>query len=311
MAKALFDNKKIAVLFGGQSAERSVSLNSGNAVLKALQTAGVNAVGVDVPTHDLAQALLEQKIEHCFIALHGGAGENGTVQALLNSLQIGFTGSDVLGCALAMDKQRTKLLWQGANISTAPFIMVDSDSSWQEVEKHLGEKVMIKPACEGSSIGMSVVESAEEFKQAVTTALEFDSNILAEKWLSGNEYTIALLGEKALPVVQTKTTHRFYDFQAKYESNDTQYLCPCDLDDGTTQKLQQQALAAFKILGCAGWGRIDVMADNDQFYFLEANTAPGMTEHSLVPMAAKEAGLSFEQLVLEVLQASMGEQSVS
>lgn len=311
MTKALFDSKKIAVLFGGESAERSVSLNSGQAVLQALQKAGANVVGIDVPTNELAQALLDQNIEHCFIALHGGAGEDGTVQALLKSLQIGFTGSDVLGCALAMDKQRTKLLWQGANVSTAPFMMVDQASTWQDITQALGVKVMIKPACEGSSIGMSVVESEQEFEQAVKTALQFDSNILAEKWLSGNEYTIALLGDKALPIVQTKTDHRFYDFQAKYESNDTQYLCPCDLDEATSAKLQKQALAAFSVLGCSGWGRVDVMADGDSFYFLEANTAPGMTTHSLVPMAAKANGLSFEQLVLEVLRLSMGDIHVS
>jgi D-alanine-D-alanine ligase len=310
---SLFKNKKIALLYGGESSEREVSLSSGAAVQQALEALGLSVVAIDVKIATLAEQLLREKIEHCFIALHGGFGEDGTVQALLNSLGISYTGSNVLGCALAMDKQRTKLLWQGAGIATAAFVSVDAASKWADVSASIGSKMMIKPACEGSSIGMSLVENEAEFNEAMALALRYDTDVIAEKWISGNEYTVAILGDVALPMIRLKTDHRFYDYEAKYQSNDTQYICPCGLDEKVEQEIQQQALQAFKLLGCSGWGRVDVMTEADgSYYFLEANTVPGMTDHSLVPMAAKATGKNFTQLVAEILALSMaGENHVA
>lgn len=296
---------KVAVLYGGESSERAVSLKSGEAILAAFKRQGVEVVAIDCTLKNLAQRLQSHEIEHCFIALHGGAGEDGTVQAVLQSLGISYTGSGMLGCAIAMDKHKTKLLWQGAGIKTAAFMKVNRQTSWQEVSQRLGTMFMIKPAHEGSSIGMSKVENAEQFEKAMSLALQYDGEIIAEKWLAGSEYTIAILGDKALPIIKLCTDHRFYDFEAKYESDDTQYLCPCGLDEHTEARIQQEALTAFKALGCSGWGRIDVMQDDKgEFYFLEANTVPGMTDHSLVPMAAKATGIGFDDLVTTILQQS-------
>ena len=297
--------KKLALLYGGESSERSISLKSGKVVLQALASLELSVTNIDVVMATLADDLRIHNIEHCFIALHGGTGEDGTVQALLQSMNIGFTGSGMLGCAIAMDKRRTKFLWQGAAIPTAVFVKVDNNTLWRDVEPVLGHEMMIKPASEGSSIGMSLVTSESDFIDAMALALSFDAEVIAEKWISGGEYTVAILGDRALPIVQLKTDHDFYDFEAKYESNTTQYLCPCDLNDAMQQKIQQSALEAFQVLGCSGWGRIDVMLEGDEFYFLEVNTVPGMTDHSLVPMAAKAAGMSFEALIAEILHLSV------
>ena len=298
----------IAVLFGGESSERPVSLNSGAAVLQAFAALGQEVVPLDVKTADLADAIKQHNIKHCFIALHGGDGEDGTVQAILRSLGVTFTGSDTLGCAIAMDKQRTKLVWQGAGIPTANFVAVDAQSTWADVSGLLGTKMMIKPSNEGSSIGMSLVDSAASFVSAMTLALQYDCDVIAERWLSGKEYTVAILGEQVLPMIrlQPAATAAFYDYHAKYQSNDTQYLCPCGLPPEREQAIGRVALQAFKLVGCKGWGRIDVMEDGDgQFYLLEANTAPGMTDHSLVPMAAKAVGLSFPALVATIFNLSV------
>lgn len=297
---------RIAVLFGGESAEREVSLVSGKAVIDAFGRLGIDVSPLDVKTAELPAVIREQAIRHCFIALHGGAGENGQVQALMQSLGVSYTGSGVLGCAIAMDKHRTKLLWKGAGIPTADFVVIDENSVWEDVQKNLGNKMMMKPSNEGSSIGMSLVDSESSFYEAVRLARKYDMDVIAEKWIAGAEYTVAILGDQVLPMIRLETENRFYDYEAKYISNDTRYLCPCGLSVADESFVQALALKAFRLLGCQGWGRIDVMRDTDgQFYLLEANTVPGMTSHSLVPMAAAAMGFSFEDLVATIFNQSL------
>lgn len=297
---------KVALLYGGDSSEREVSLKSGAAVLNALKALGVDVVAIDCQFKQLAEQLKTHNIRHVFNILHGGYGENGQLQALLESMGISYTGSSVLACAVAMDKYRSKLLWRGAGLPTADFVLLQPDSQWQEVAAKLGNKMMIKPANEGSSIGMAVAENAEEFEQALAEAFRYDKVVIAEKWLDGAEFTVAILADKALPLIRLETDSRFYDYQAKYVSNETRYICPCGLPAEVEQQVQAIALQAFEVLGCKGWGRIDVMQDSKgDFYLLEANTVPGMTDHSLVPMAAKAAGLNFENLVAEIFKHSL------
>lgn len=296
----------IAVLLGGESSEREVSLNSGQAIIRAFERLGQTVIALDVPTCELAAAIAEHDIKHCFIALHGGDGEDGTVQALLKSLNVSFTGSHQLGCALAMDKYRTKLLWQGAGIPTALFMAVDTNSQWDDVVTHLGSKMMIKPANEGSSIGMAIVDSEAGFQKAVADAQAYGTDVIAETWLEGNEYTVAILADKALPMIRLETDNAFYDYEAKYQSNDTRYIHPCGLSEEKETLIQQISKKAFDLLGCNAWGRIDVMEDaGGNFYLLEANTVPGMTDHSLVPMAAQAAGMGFDELVAEIFNLSL------
>ncbi|MCK5880762.1 MAG: D-alanine--D-alanine ligase [Sinobacterium sp.] len=296
----------IAVLFGGESSEREVSLNSGKAVVEAFKALNIDVLAVDVQMKSLHSVLLQENIKHCFIALHGGSGEDGTVQALLASLGITYTGSNLLGCAIAMDKEKTKLLWAGAGISTANFVTVAADDNWASVSRAVGNKFMIKPANEGSSIGMSIVDDAVSFNLAIEKTKQFDSAVIAERWIDGPEYTVAILAGEALPIIGMKTEHDFYDYDAKYQSADTQYICPCGLNEEVENSIKEKAVEAFNVLACSGWGRVDVMIDADkQFYFLEANTVPGMTSHSLVPMAAKAVGKTFETLVAEILLLSL------
>lgn len=296
----------IAVLFGGESSEREISLESGRAVINAFIKLGIDVVELDVKTHELADAVKDNDIQYCFIALHGGDGENGHVQAILESLGVKYTGSGVLGCAIAMDKQRTKLLWKGADIPTADFLLVDADTQWQDVNAKLGNKMMLKPSSEGSSIGMSIVDSKESFEKAVEFALQYDSDVIAEKWIEGEEYTVAILGGEALPLIRLQTNNSFYDYEAKYQSDETQYICPCGLSAEEEAYVQDVSIKAFSLLGCSDWGRVDVMRDADgKFYLLEANTVPGMTSHSLVPMAAAEKGLSFEELISDIFNLSL------
>jgi len=296
----------IAVLYGGESSEREVSLKSGEAVINAFAELGVAVEPIDVALKDLQQCLSSKNIKHCFIALHGGAGEDGTIQALLESMDVTYTGSSMLGCAIAMDKARTKLLWQGAGIATANFMTVDENTPWLDVSEKLGSKFMMKPANEGSSIGMSVVENEADYQQALKLASQYEGDVIAERWIDGPEYTVAIVDGIALPMVRMKTDNQFYDYQAKYESNSTQYICPCGLSAELELQIQQDALQAFELLACSGWGRIDVMLDADgQYYFLEANTVPGMTSHSLVPMAAKAGGRDFSALVGDILLMSL------
>lgn len=295
------DFGRVAVLFGGTSAEREISLKSGQAVLQALQQAGVNAEAFDPAEQDIGSI---KAYDRAFIVLHGRGGEDGTMQGALELLGVPYTGSGVLASALGMDKTRTKQLWLGCGLPTPAYARLTANTDFCQVIADLGLPLMVKPAHEGSSIGMRKVDKAEDLQPAYEFAAKYDSEIIAEKWITGKEYTIVILGNKALPIIrlQPHQSHGFYDFEAKYNANDTQYLCPCGLSDEDEQALQALALRAFDMVGATGWGRIDAMRDEQgNFWLLEVNTVPGMTDHSLVPMAAKAAGLSFEQLVLTIL----------
>ncbi|MFC4656100.1 MULTISPECIES: D-alanine--D-alanine ligase [Rheinheimera] len=298
---------KVAVLFGGHSAEREVSLRSGAAVLAALQKQGIDAHAFDPKTQALTE-LLSAGFDRVFIVLHGRGGEDGTMQGALELLGLPYTGSRVLGSALAMDKIRCKWLFQAQGLPTAPFRVAKTSTAPDHAAmlSALNGKVMVKPANEGSSIGMSAASTAAELQQALDTAFAYDSDVLVEQWIQGREFTVSVLNGKALPVVEMRTPRSFYDYEAKYKSDSTQYLCPAPLTDEQTASLQQAAVAAFQAVGASGWGRVDAMLDQaGNFYLLEVNTVPGMTEKSLVPMAAKAAGLSFEQLVVEILEQTL------
>lgn len=292
---------RVAVLYGGRSAEREVSLKSGRAVLEALQGAGVNAFGIDAG-EDLVQRLLAERPDRVFIALHGRGGEDGSLQGLLESLQLPYTGSSVMASALGMDKLRTKLVWQGMGLPTPSWALLQESADCQAIIERLGLPLIVKPIHEGSSIGMARVESLEQLRAAWDNARRYDSQVLVEQWISGAEFTVAILDGRALPAIRLQTSHSFYDYDAKYLANDTRYLCPCGLDAAREAELAQLCLAAFEAVGCTGWGRVDVMQDAlGNFQLLEVNTVPGMTDHSLVPMAASAAGMDFTQLVLAIL----------
>ena len=296
---------RVGVLFGGLSSEREVSLQSGSAVYQALLAAGVDAVAIDLGSNAIDQ-IRGAKIDRAFIALHGQGGEDGRVQALLEFMGIPFTGSGVEASSLAMDKLLSKQLWCGIGLPTPPFAVLTADSDWPSVLADLGGEVMVKPAHEGSSIGMAKVTDADDLRAAYDNAAGYDATVLAERLVVGGEYTVAILDGEALPAIKLETDNTFYDYDAKYISDDTRYLCPCGLSADKEAELKRLALQAFASLGCAGWGRVDVMADQDgNFYLLEANTVPGMTSHSLVPMAAKAQGLSFEQLVVRIIAATL------
>ncbi|HBL8926411.1 TPA: D-alanine--D-alanine ligase [Enterobacter hormaechei subsp. xiangfangensis] len=299
---------KIAVLFGGTSAEREVSLNSGAAVLAGLREGGVDAHPVDPKEVDVTQ-LKAMGFDKAFIALHGRGGEDGTLQGLLELIGMPYTGSGVMASAISMDKLRSKLLWQGAGLPVAPWVALTrrefewglSDSVNTRIAA-LGLPVIVKPGREGSSVGMSKVDKAVDLADALALAFQHDEEVLIEKWLSGPEFTVAMLGEEILPSIRIQPAGVFYDYEAKYLSDETQYFCPAGLEAQREAELQSLVLKAWNVLGCRGWGRIDVMLDGDgQFYLLEANTSPGMTSHSLVPMAARQAGMSFSQLVVRIL----------
>lgn len=290
---------KVAVLLGGKSGEREVSLKSGSAVLAALQAQGVNAEAFDPanrPLHDLEQ------YDAAFISLHGRFGEDGTIQGALELLGIPYTGSGVMASAIGMDKWRTKLLWQAAVVKTPAFEVVKADSNFAEIEQKLGLPLFVKPANEGSSIGISKVKTAGDLKAAYELAAKSDPLVIAEQFVGGGEYTVGILGDQVLPIVRIVPANEFYDFEAKYLRDDTQYLCPCGLPATQEAKIQAEALQAFKAIGGSGWGRVDFLMDEaGNHYFLEVNTSPGMTDHSLVPMAAKAAGISFGELVKRIL----------
>ncbi len=300
---------RVGLLYGGTSSEREVSLMSGAAIHQALQNLGVDVVVIDVG-ENLLQELPSYQLDRVFIALHGEGGEDGTLQGALEYLNLPYTGSGVLASALAMDKLRCKQMWQGMGLPTTDFSLLDSDSDWAAILERLGGAVMVKPACEGSSIGMSRAQTAEELEKAWRDAAATDSSeqiaVIAEPLLPGPEYTVAILDGQLLPSIRIESNAEFYDYQAKYFSDQTQYLCPSELSEQREQELQQLCLQAFDSVGCRGWGRVDVMVDaQGQYQLLEVNTVPGMTSHSLVPMAAKAAGLSFDQLVEKVLEVSL------
>lgn len=298
------DFSKVAVLMGGWSAEREVSLNSGNAVLKALVQQGINAIGIDV-NRDICKELREADYSHVFNMMHGRGGEDGVVQGVLELLKIPYTGSGVLGSALAMDKLRCKQIWQALSLPTPEYKELNSAEDCEAAIEQLGLPVMIKPVLEGSSIGISKVNTHEEMQPAWELAKKCGGTIIAEKFIQGEEYTAAILGDRILPMIRLQTEHDFYDYQAKYVSDDTQYICPCGLSEKYETELANMMLQAFKAVMAKGWGRVDFMLDSDNKpWLIEVNTVPGMTDHSLVPMAAKHAGISFEELVLNILQGA-------
>jgi D-alanine-D-alanine ligase len=293
---------KVAVLFGGSSAEREVSLKSGAAVLAALQRSGVDAHAFDPAVRSL-ETLRDEGYERAFIALHGRGGEDGTVQGALELLGIPYTGSGVLASALGMDKWRTKLVWQSAGLPVPAYRLLDAESDWEEVVQALGLPLFVKPANEGSSVGISKVKTLADLAPAYREAVRHDRLVIAESFVGGGEYTAAILGDRALPVIKVEPANEFYDYEAKYLRDDTRYLCPCGLSAEREAEIQQLARQAFALIGGLGWGRVDfLMSEDGRPYLLEINTSPGMTDHSLVPMAARQAGISFEQLVLQVLE---------
>ncbi len=294
---------KVAVLMGGQSSERDISLLSGNAVLQALQSAGIDAVGIDTG-NDFYAAITKQKFDRAFIMLHGNYGEDGRAQAALDLMSIPYTGSGHLASALAMDKVRSKMLWAAKGLNTPEFVMLSEDADWQATIDRLG-KCFVKPVNDGSSLGISRAEDAQELKAAYEFALQFDDAVFAEQWIEGNEYTVPIINDKVLPVIELKTSNIFYDYAAKYEADDTVYLCPCDLNAEEDADIKTLAKDAYELLGCKGWGRVDLMRDKQgKFWLLEVNTIPGMMSHSLVPKSAAEVGMNFEQLVIEILKSS-------
>lgn len=298
---------KVAVLFGGESAEREVSLNSGKAVLESLQKQGVNAHAFDPKGQDV-HLISEQNFDRVFIVLHGRGGEDGSLQGALNYMGMPFTGSGAQGSAFAMDKVRSKYLFLGANIPTAPFVVVHKGDEFncEQILAQLNHKVMVKPANEGSSIGMSEAHNVEELLAAVELAFTYDDEVLIEQWITGREVTVSIVNGKALPVIEMRTPHEFYDYDAKYLSGDTEYLCPAPLNEELTKTIQDIAVKAFRIVGAKSWGRVDIIiGQNGDINVLEVNTVPGMTETSLVPKAAAAAGMNFEQLVLAILTDSM------
>ncbi|MCK4079453.1 MULTISPECIES: D-alanine--D-alanine ligase [Acinetobacter] len=296
---------KVAVLLGGKSAEREVSLDSGRAVLEALIRSGVEAEAFDPQERCVTELV---NYDRAFIVLHGRGGEDGQIQGVLEWLDIPYTGTGVQGSAIGMDKIKTKQVWQGSELPTAPHRIVNKDADADEVITSLGLPFIIKPVHEGSSIGMSKVEKPEDFAEALAKATEHDAVVMAEKWINGREFTIVLLNGQALPVIRLEPPKdvAFYDYEAKYNRNDVQYGIPCGLSEAEEKMLQELALRAFQAVGCKGWGRIDAMQDEQgNFWLLEVNTVPGMTSHSLVPKAAKAVGYDFDQLCVTILEQTL------
>jgi len=296
------DFGKVAVLMGGDSNERAVSLLSGEAVLHALKRLGIDAEAFDPSSRDINEI---QSYNRAFIALHGRGGEDGSMQAFLKSKNIAYTGSDSLSSAIGMDKLKTKLLWRSLNISTPDFLQVTEKTSYEEIMSEIGIPFFIKPSNEGSSIGIDKIKNEKQYQDAFLKTSKIDANVIVEKFVDGEEFTVAIVNDKTLPVIKIKPSNEFYDYQAKYIKDDTQYICPSGIEKQKEVSISKEALQAFKIIGCSSWGRVDFMMDKQgRHYFIEVNTSPGMTSHSLVPMAAKEVGINFDQLVLEILKTA-------
>jgi D-alanine-D-alanine ligase len=296
---------RVGVLYGGTSAERDVSLASGRAIISACQRLGVDVVDIEL-TENVIQTITAAHIDTALIALHGGIGEDGRLQALLEMMGITYTGSGVASCAIAMNKLISKRIWRGINLPTPNFQQLDKNSDFEKVLKRLNGSAIVKPANEGSSIGMAIVHSVNELKKAFNEAHKYDALVFAEELLSGPEYTVGLLAGEVLPAIKLETDNVFYDYEAKYLSDETRYICPCGLSDAKEREIKELSRWAFESLDCRGWGRVDLMEDSDgQFKVLEVNTVPGMTSHSLVPMAAKAAGYSFDDLVSNILTATV------
>jgi D-alanine-D-alanine ligase len=298
---------RVAVLMGGRSAEREISLISGNAVLAGLQRKGVDAYGIDV-SFDICHKLGSGQFDRAFVVLHGRGGEDGEIQGFLQAINLPYTGNGVTASVLSMNKRISKNNWIQQGLPTAGFEAVTATTDVAELVKRLGLPLIIKPVNEGSSIGMSKVNTEQQLSEAIDLALQYDADVIAEQWIQGEEYTVAILDGEALPAIRLKTPREFYDYEAKYQSNTTEYLCPCGLDSQSEEQMQQLAVQAFNGLGMSGWGRVDFMRDGaGQFFLLEANSVPGMTDHSLVPMAAKQAGMEFDDLVWRILETSFRE----
>lgn len=294
---------KVAVLFGGKSGEREVSLKSGTAVLEALLRQGVDAHAFDPAQRSLSDLT---QFDRAFIALHGRYGEDGTIQGALELMGIPYTGSGVMASSVGMDKWRTKLLWRASGVATPDFELLTAEMDWKAVAQRLGLPLFVKPANEGSSIGISKVKTLEALEAAYQMAAKADPLVIAEKFVGGGEYTIGILGDQALPVVRIVPKNEYYDYEAKYLRDDTEYHCPSGLDAEREKQIQQEAIQAFNVLGCKDWARVDFLMDEQgAHYFLEVNTSPGMTDHSLVPMAAKAAGISFDALVIQILDMTL------
>lgn len=301
---------KVAVLLGGDSAEREISLETGRAVHEALVAEGIEAHAVDTRDTPLAY-LLEQDFERAFIALHGRGGEDGVIQGALETLHIPYTGSNVLGSALAMDKVRSKLVWQSMRINTPDFVEIVDARDLEVVEERLGFPVMVKPVHEGSSCGAARVEKADQLEAAWAASRQFDDRVMAEHWVIGAEYTASILQDQTLPLIRLETPREFYDYEAKYVADDTRYLCPCGLPENREQELNTLMQQAFAAVGASGWGRVDFMLDEQGIpWLIEVNTIPGMTSHSLVPMAAAQAGIGFNELVVRILETSLSRDSL-
>ena len=299
------DFGRVAVLMGGESAEREVSLDSGQAVLEALQRMGVDAIAVDVGK-GILQQLGEGGFDRAFIALHGPGGEDGVIQGALETIGLPYTGSGVAASALGMDKYRCKLLWRALGLPTPTFRMIRDASDLPALES-IGFPMMIKPVHEGSSIGMAKVDESVGLRAAWEQAADFDREVMAELWITGEEYTVSILGDEALPAIRLETPHTFYDYDAKYDADTTRYYCPAGLSDEQESGVRGLALEAFQAIGAEGWGRVDMMMSQaGELFLIEVNTVPGMTGHSLVPMAAKACGLSFDRLVWRILEISLG-----
>ena len=296
---------KVAVLLGGKSAEREVCLDSGTAVLEALVRSGVNAEAFDPQERSVTELV---NYDRAFIVLHGRGGEDGQIQGVLEWLDVPYTGTGVQGSAIGMDKVKTKQVWQGSELPTAPYRIVIKDSDAADIVNSLGLPLIIKPVHEGSSIGMSKVEKIEDFAEAIAKATEHDAVVMAEKWITGREFTIVVLNGQALPVIRLEPPQdvAFYDYEAKYNRNDVQYGIPCGLSEAEEQQLKALSLRAFQAVGASGWGRIDAMQDEQgNFWLLEVNTVPGMTSHSLVPKAAAAVGCSFDELCVAILEQTL------
>ena len=299
------DFGRVAVLMGGTAAEREVALKSGRAVLEGLQRCGVDVHAIDVRGPEVLATLAGGGFDRVFIVLHGRGGEDGVIQGALEVLGLPYTGSGVMGSAIGMDKLRTKLVWEGMGLPTPGFVLLRGECDLNTAAE-LGFPLMVKPAREGSSIGMTKATTPENLEAAWRTAREYDSEVLAEHWITGAEYTVAVLGEQALPVIKLETPHEFYDYNAKYFADDTRYLIPCGLDPEREGEIQALAVQAFKAVGAHGWGRVDLMMDDEgRPWLIEVNTVPGMTDHSLVPMAAKARGIDFDELVWRILAQTL------
>ena len=305
MTSKLTNFGRVGVIYGGNSSEREISLLTGCAIAEALKSQGVDTVAIDVKDQSL-EVISAAKIDRAFIAVHGPGGEDGTLQGALEYLGIPYTGSGVMASALAMDKLRCKQIWKGIDLPTTDFASLHKNTDWHQTMEKLGGCLVVKPACEGSSVGMSIAESANQLKQAWELAYKYDAKVIAEPRLMGEEYTVAILADQALPSIRIQANATFYDYEAKYLSDKTEYFCPSGLDAERENELAQLCIDAFNSIDGKGWGRVDVMTDlNGKFYILEVNTVPGMTSHSLVPMAAKASGIDFEKLVLAILEESI------